>query len=524
MLNLNEANKILTGEVPLIDSPTVLISADQAKIRKDPQHFIGEYLGEQLWSVQEQIMKALLDHDRVLVNSCHGTGKTFIASRIALWWLMAHEDTKIITTGPGFRTVKYAVWKEIASFVEVLKKWMPELTINQTLVEANPQRFILGVSTDKPGLIQGIGHSENTLIIIDEACELPNDMWMGIRSLTATQNAKILAITNPLNQMGHYGMMWKRGGKETKRFTISAFDTPNFKEAGIKHVQDLKKWENTGQKYKWGKLISPKMAKEMLRDCEEDSPDFKARILGVFPSSNVGSLIDLELLDAAFESEGYEQGKGNPLWGGDIAHMGPDQTVLANGEAHNLEEELADITVYGMKAWAKMPLPKTQSIIAAEVPKDDPLALDTIGIGAHMGDNLIDDDYNVELVRFGDPPKGAQAKRFSNIRTAAYFHFNHLLEQGKLHLWHIRHLRDLIFNGVGYADWTFQGGKYQMEPKDKVKKKATGVKGFDHADALVLLCYNTIDGISAVTPEDKESYMSHRRRNVNKKSQFSGVT
>ena len=520
---LNLKHTIIEGDYNPPGFDTGISDTEQERIRLNPKHFVEHYLGEKLWSVQEEIMQSLIYHDEVLVNSCHATGKTFLAARIALWWLIAHNDTSIITTGPAFRTVRHGVWKEIAVFVEKLGEYVPGININQTMVEVSPRRFILGVSTDKPGLLQGIAHSKKTLIIIDEACELEQAMWPGLLSLTSTPGAKVFAITNPINPMGPYSRMWKRGGKKTKRFTISAFDTPNFKQVGVSSIDELMEWQDKDEVYKWDSLISPKLAQKMLKDYGEDAPDFKARILGQFPASGVGSLIDLELLDTAFESKGFEQGKGNPVYGADIAHMGSDLTVLANGEAHNLDEEQPDLTIYGMESWGKKTLPETTDLIESKVDKLFSINVDADGIGAHNADELIKRGLNVFPVRFGSSPIGYNKERFTNTRTEAYFNFAQLLEQGKLHLWHIRHLRDEIFNGSGFIKWEIIGGKTQLEPKAKAKKRAEGIRGFDHTDALVLLCYNTIIGIDAVRPTDKSPIRYDRRRNIRKDSRFSGV-
>ncbi len=57
---------------------------------KNPDMWVRERLNEHLWSKQVEIARSVVAHRSTAVPSCHGAGKSFIASRIACWWLDAH--------------------------------------------------------------------------------------------------------------------------------------------------------------------------------------------------------------------------------------------------------------------------------------------------------------------------------------------------------------------------------------------------------------------------------------------------
>ena len=57
---------------------------------KDPVRFATETLGANPWSKQKEILEAIRDNVRVAVRSCNGSGKTYIAAHVVLWWLMSH--------------------------------------------------------------------------------------------------------------------------------------------------------------------------------------------------------------------------------------------------------------------------------------------------------------------------------------------------------------------------------------------------------------------------------------------------
>ncbi|MBT5773216.1 MAG: hypothetical protein HOH95_02455 [Dehalococcoidia bacterium] len=86
-----------------------------ARYVDDPVGFVREVLGEELWSKQREIAESVRDHRHVAVRSAHDTGKSFVASRLAAWWLSVHApgDAFVVTTAPTFAQVRAILWREI---------------------------------------------------------------------------------------------------------------------------------------------------------------------------------------------------------------------------------------------------------------------------------------------------------------------------------------------------------------------------------------------------------------------------
>ena len=82
----------------------------------DPVGFIEEALGHTLWSKQRAIAEAVRNHRHVAVPSCHDSGKSFIAARIAAWWLASRPvgEAFVVTTAPTLTQVRAILWREIA--------------------------------------------------------------------------------------------------------------------------------------------------------------------------------------------------------------------------------------------------------------------------------------------------------------------------------------------------------------------------------------------------------------------------
>ena len=78
---------------PLANSLSKAISkpdlSQQSIWAGDPAGFVRDQLGAELWDGQVEILEAVRDHVRVAVRSCNGSGKTYVAAHVVLWWLMA---------------------------------------------------------------------------------------------------------------------------------------------------------------------------------------------------------------------------------------------------------------------------------------------------------------------------------------------------------------------------------------------------------------------------------------------------
>lgn len=287
----------------------------------DPVAWAEERLKDTLWSGQKRIMKAVQMHRKTAIMTCHGIGKSFIASDIAGWWLDSHKtgEAFVVTTAPTAPQVKVILWKEIG---RVHARGELRGRVNQTewIMEVNGKEEIVALGRKpndySPTAFQGI-HAPFVLVIIDEANGVRGVLWDAIDSLIANEGSKMLAIFNPDDPSGEIFEACKpNSGWHIDQ--IGAFDTPNFTgEAlpqpilnqliGPSYVEEKrKKWaskwfwvDKNGEKCLPGQLgvrcVPPPEGK-----LEDTHPFWQSKILGLFPvQSGAGSLIPLPWIRAA---------------------------------------------------------------------------------------------------------------------------------------------------------------------------------------------------------------------------------
>jgi len=84
------------------------------RCQEDPLFFSEHGLGGgRPWGKQRAIMKSVLHNRRTTVPAGHAVGKTWVAARVALWFLHSFPHSLVITTAPTFRQVENVLWAEI---------------------------------------------------------------------------------------------------------------------------------------------------------------------------------------------------------------------------------------------------------------------------------------------------------------------------------------------------------------------------------------------------------------------------
>lgn len=273
-----------------IIDPAVAIAEANAKLTADPVGWVIHRLGEHPWSKQRAIMESVRDHRYTMVPSCHGAGKSWLAARIAAWWLDSHApgEAFVVTSAPTFRQVKAILWRELARAftkgnlrgrMNTTEWFMPGKEGNEEMVA-----FGNKPSDFSPTAFQGI-HQRYVLVIFDEACGIPKSLFDAASSLLTNEHCRMLAIGNPDDPTCEFADM-SAPGSGCNVIHISAFDTPNFTGEVIpEEMRDL--------------LVSPIWVNERKRKWGEDNPVYIAKVLGQFPETSESSLIPISAIKAA---------------------------------------------------------------------------------------------------------------------------------------------------------------------------------------------------------------------------------
>jgi hypothetical protein len=238
--------------------------------RHNPTAWLEQRARTETWSKQREIMDALVHHRKVAVHSSHGPGKSFTASRATGWWLDVHPpgEAFVVTTAPTDAQVKAILWREINKMHAQVglrgRTNLSEWYMGNELVALGRKP-----SDHSPTAFQGI-HARFVLVVLDEACGVPQSLWDSASTLATNVNGRMLAIGNPDDPHSEFAKICKPGSG-WHVIHISTLDTPNFTgepvSRSLAEMLPSREWYED-RKLAWG----------------EDSAIFTSKVLGQFPT------------------------------------------------------------------------------------------------------------------------------------------------------------------------------------------------------------------------------------------------
>lgn len=461
-----------------------------------------------LWSKQREIIKALVEHRKVAVKSGHGTGKTFSAGGLALYFAYVWHCI-VLTTAPTFRQVRRALWGEIHwLFNNALNPLGGRL--NQVSLDLGDKWFIEGFATDKPmENITGI-HEENVCVIIDEAGGVPDLTFEAIEGILTSENSFVLYIGNPINAEGPFADAFKPNSKFYK-VSVSCYDIPNVKYSSNFYTKLTSHQWVRDKEIKWGK----------------ESNMFKVRVLGEFPDESKDTLIPIRYIEAALR-----RGKDGSMppdqvlsFGLDVARQGGDDTVFGAKYASGLFKVLETTskkretdTVGRMKVIYDEMVPKNFPLAKLEEPSvvdrlkllngefsvsekkeppapivsRPPINVDDIGLGGGVTDMLLEDNYPVNGINVSEAPDEFDTRKvehpelFLNKRAQFYWHLRTLFQDNLIAI----DDEELAFELSKIRIEFLRSGKIKIVDKDTLRKPPPiGIgRSPDRAEACMLAC------------------------------------
>lgn len=431
----------------------------------DPVGWMQKRCKRFVWSKQKEIMESVRDKRFTAVPSCHGPGKSFTASGLAAWWIDCHPPGSafVLTTAPTDSQVKAVLWREIR------RRHREAGMEGRITLEAHWYNGTKQTEDELVGLgrkpqdydeeaFQGI-HAKYVLVIVDEACGVPKNLFDALETLMTNDFARMLAIGNPTDPSAHFANIC-RPGSGWNVIPISAFDTPNFTGEYVpKSVAE--------------DLVTPLWVEERRTKWGITSPLYVARVLGRFPDISDDTLIAPSHILAAMEKN--LNGVGLGTFGADVARFGTDETAVYRNRDGKLrlvyskhKQDTVETTSALKNLLNMLPLVHV------------PMIVDVIGVGGGVVDMLRHDNYNV--IPFNGSESPWDPVRFANRRAEAYWNMRELFEHG---LVDIDPNDELLLAQLGSLKWKLtRRGQILIESKEDMKKR--GLPSPDRADAAMM--------------------------------------
>lgn len=444
----------------------------RARWRADPVAWLQERLGEHAWSTQADIMRSVAENPLTAVQSCHGLGKSWLASRCIAWYVDVHEpgEVFVVSTAPTAAQVRAILWRYIR---QVHGKSGLRGNVMQN-AEWKIDGELVGMGR-KPNsyddaAFQGLHAPIGVLVVIDEASGVDEPLWNAADALVTTPQSRILAVGNPDVTGSHFQRVCTTE-PGWKRFKVSAFDTPAF----------------TGEKVPKA-MLNALVSREWVEDKRlrwgENNPLYQAKVLAEFADDG-DSLIPLSWITAAnrrwmaWDEAGRPPQPGRMVLGVDVARFGEDKTCIA----HRHGDVIAQLDRH-----AKLDTTQTTSLVQAAMHRQPQAVaiVDVIGVGAGVVDQLRAAGNPVRVFNAAAGTKQrdrTSSWKFPNVRSAAWWSMREMLDPAHGSTVALPPDDELTAE-LASPQWDVRaGGILAVEGKDSIRKRLG--RSTDSADAVV---------------------------------------
>lgn len=423
---------------------------------------------------QQDVLRAFGRGERgISIAACHGPGKTAVAAWCSWLMLLTRFPQKTVATAPSSAQLKGALVPEVKMWGRMLPQPLQDLfevKAEGIYLKAAPESSFFEARTaraESPEALQGV-HSDNVLLIADEASGVPEAIFEAAKGSMSGHNATTLLLSNPTRTSGTF------------------FDT---------HHKIKQRWYTKQISYKDSSRVTAEFARDLREQYGENSNMFRVRALGEFPTSEMDKIVSYEDVISAQNREIVIPDGVSEVWGVDVARFGDDESVLVRrsklGVSPLIESWQGRDTMYTSgrikKAYDDCP----------PGGKPETIFVDVIGIGSGVVDRLREMGLPARGVNVSEV--ASMNEQYRNLRTELWHKVAEWLamkdkslpskcicnicqlgnDQNKEHAKQLA--EELV--AVGY-DISDSSGKVVAEPKSETRKNLG--RSPNIADALIM--------------------------------------
>lgn len=448
--------------------------------RRDPVRFVREVFNAEpdAWQADGLALLGQPGRKRVAMKACAGPGKTaelaWAGWHRLLCFAAPNEHPKGIATSITNENLHRNLWAEMARWRNasplLLKAF--EWTGTRIFARDHPETwFLSAVSWPKTADVETVGrtlsglHSRFPFYLIDESGDIPPNMLRSAeQGLSTCEDGLIITAGNTTSQTGllYEASVRMRGAWDDGKYEV------------ISITADPDDPKRTPR-------VNAEWARKQIEAYGRENPWVMAYVLGEFPPGSINALLSVEEVEAAMNRS---PAAGSYEWaekrlGVDVARYGDDRTVIfprqglaafppavmrhARGSAVSVD--IANRVMGRMNEWT----PDGDEV--------SPFFDDTVGWAHGAVDVLRASGRSPYAVQFDKPSANP---RYANMRAQMWMEMAEWVKGAGC----LPRIPELVGELTAPTYFFSNGGKFQIESKDQIKKRLQ--RSPDLADALAL--------------------------------------
>jgi len=159
---------------------------------------------------------------RLILLCSRQAGKSTVSSVLAVWTALFRPGSLVLLLSPSLRQSSELYKKCEAAYVAAGRPVPSVSETALTLTLSNGSRIVSLPGTE--GKIRGF--SGVTLLIVDEASRVLDDLYMAVRPMLAVSGGRLVVMSTPWGKRGFFHQEWTAGGPGWERVKITAEQCP----------------------------------------------------------------------------------------------------------------------------------------------------------------------------------------------------------------------------------------------------------------------------------------------------------
>lgn len=197
-----------------------MFSTDLA-LALDPASALREALGMEPDPWQERLLRSRAP--RILLNIHRQAGKSTVTGALAAHEAVYVPGSLILLVSPTERQSQELLRKALDVY-RGLGHPVPADAENKLSLELSNGSRIIALPGAKEGNIRGF--SAVSLLIIDEAARVPDDLYNSVRPMLAVSGGRLIGLSTPWGQQGWFHDAYVNGGPTWERYEVRAEECP----------------------------------------------------------------------------------------------------------------------------------------------------------------------------------------------------------------------------------------------------------------------------------------------------------
>ena len=164
-------------------------------------------------------------HPRLLLNCCRQAGKSTVVALLALAEAIFVPGTKVLLLSRSHRQSP-ELFRIVTDFYRRLG--CPLLRPpHRRGAAAQPTSAASSACPASEETIRG--YSDVTLLVIDEAARVPDDLYRAVRPMLAVSDGRLICLSTPYGKRGFFYDAWANGGADWHRIEVPADKIPRIR-------------------------------------------------------------------------------------------------------------------------------------------------------------------------------------------------------------------------------------------------------------------------------------------------------